>query len=1343
MRRSFAFALSMIALVVLAGFGAASALAAGAISGTVTDAATGDPISPAFAYISQQNGSGWTQVDVGTTGTDGSYVVHWLQPGTYRVHFVAFGYGDRYFDGRSTWSESDPVVVADGQTTQGIDARMDLAPATVSGRVRDMDGQGVPGIRVRLIDSVTLATLGEVTTDGQGLYTISVARGSLHLYGKVEFTDPNGTFRAQYYPGAATLETAGIIWLVPGSSTVACDAELSMDPTGEIRGVVRGAEGAALPGIQVEAILASRSTTLATSVTTAAGAYAFTGLPVGQHTTYKLRFTDPAGQYLTEYYRRRTTLASAAAIPVGPGTSATLDADLRLKPVTPSVTGITGLVSTTLPDQQAWYSRSDATFSWAAVPGLSFYRFVLDGSETTPAVLDPGGQTYATTLAAQRLVPHSELGTGIWPDSLTAADLDADGDGDIVVADSYDDTIGVFLGDGTGALSPRVDYPVGTYAHAPVVVDMDGDGVLDVVVASRGPDPFADDAGRIAVLLGKGDGTLADPVMYSAPGPYALAVADLDGDGDPDVAATSIGTACVAVLTGNGDGTLAAAVTYPAGKRPFSVVATDLDGDDAQDLVVANEEDSTLGVLSGNGDGTFAAQITYDVMQNPCGLVADDFDGDGRVDIAVANDGYPSAVSVLRGAGDGSLLDPIDTQAPPNMQTLTGGRTAAGQPFVVAGCPGQQKVQVFSAFGASGFSQVSGWSAGLGPWAAAVGRIDGDAEPDIVVANVSSESLSVLLRDAGGFRRVGGLQTGADPVAVATGDVDGDGRADMITADSGADGVSVFRGDGAGGVLSSSTLAVGDEPADVATADLDGDGTLDIVTADRVSVLLGAGHGEFTAAIGYAAGDGPSSVLADDVDGDGSPDLLVTDEAADSVGVLKGAGDGTFGLPAPVAVGDAPVGLALADLDDDGHDDLVVAEQGSGSVGVRLGDGTGGFAGGDSMFVGWGVDSVGVSDVDRDGIPDVVATAPDHGSLAVLLGCGDGGLQAATYSAAGVDPAALALADFNGDALDDAIVTNRSEKSVSVLLARPDGGFDQPFGTSVTGWAPVALAVSDVDDDTYPDVVVAQGRYGSDCPSSDTIAIMVNTAASPSVTCPVPYDGEWFFHVQAVAPGGFAGPVSTYAVRVDTTPPITDATAPDGWADGGDSVQLDAADLPEEVASPLPTRAAGHGAATTKTSGVAGSQYSLDGGSTWTSGSRFSVDRLAKALGDGIHAIPYRSVDRAGNVEDAKTVTVRADTRAPSVRIRSAACARGRATVVVRVTDPQPCAGSAKLQFIVRSRSGRVILRQSGGSVRTGSWVPVRFPCRIAKGAYRCSVTVTDAAGNRQVKPPSVDLKVR
>jgi hypothetical protein len=122
-----------------------------------------------------------------------------------------------------------------------------------------------------------------------------------------------------------------------------------------------------------------------------------------------------------------------------------------------------------------------------------------------------------------------------------------------------------------------------------------------------------------------------------------IAVADLNGDGKPDLAVTNYESDDVGVLIGNGDGTFQPAATYGSGgDGPHSVAVADLNGDSKPDLVVANtlvwQAGVQVGVLLGDGDGTFPTTVTYDSDGlDPLSVAVADVNGDGAPDVLVAS----------------------------------------------------------------------------------------------------------------------------------------------------------------------------------------------------------------------------------------------------------------------------------------------------------------------------------------------------------------------------------------------------------------------------------------------------------------------------------------------------------------------------------------------------------------------------------------------------------------------------------------------------------------------------------------------------------------------------------
>ena len=115
------------------------------------------------------------------------------------------------------------------------------------------------------------------------------------------------------------------------------------------------------------------------------------------------------------------------------------------------------------------------------------------------------------------------------------------------------------------------------------------------------------------MLLNSGDGTFTTSVDRESGVSDSLAVAELNGDGKPDLALSF--RDLMTLRIGNGDGTFVPFGTeYPKddGSNPsYMVAAADLNGDDKPDLAVTRQEEQTLSTLISNGDGTFSAPVNY------------------------------------------------------------------------------------------------------------------------------------------------------------------------------------------------------------------------------------------------------------------------------------------------------------------------------------------------------------------------------------------------------------------------------------------------------------------------------------------------------------------------------------------------------------------------------------------------------------------------------------------------------------------------------------------------------------------------------------------------------------
>jgi hypothetical protein len=361
------------------------------------------------------------------------------------------------------------------------------------------------------------------------------------------------------------------------------------------------------------------------------------------------------------------------------------------------------------------------------------------------------------------------------------------------------------------------------------------------------------------------------------------------------------------------------------------------------------------------------------------------------------------------------------------------------------------------------------YSTGTGPAAIAVGDLNQDGWQDLVTANSTDNTVSILLgRGDGTFAAHVDYATGKGPSSVAIADLNGDGKLDLVVTNATDNTVSVLKGNGDGTFQAHTDRAANALPQSVAVADLNHDQKADLVLVNapansaqgNISVLIGNGDGTFHNPVQYAAAVGTTSLTVADLNSDGTPDIVVanSDTAHVTTGALNvfiGKGDGTFRAGTTYDIGLGASSVAVADLNDDGKLDLIVSTfarstiPGPDSVTVLLGNGDGAFGQANTFSTDAG-GSIIAADFDGDGQTDVAVASPSTNTLCLLLGAGDGTFRSQTAFGSGNSPGGLAAGDFNGDGHIDLVTPNLKSDSVGLLLGNGDGTFQTRIDYAVS-----------------------------------------------------------------------------------------------------------------------------------------------------------------------------------------------------------------------------------------------------------------------------------------------------
>lgn len=716
---------------------------------------------------------------------------------------------------------------------------------------------------------------------------------------------------------------------------------------------------------------------------------------------------------------------------------------------------------------------------------------------------------------------HTIVTDAYHPEHTACADMDGDGDLDLVVAQAGNvdaPKVSVLFNQGDGSYAAAVNHDAPGQTAEVVLEDFDGDGDVDAAFAQS----YNGAAGsRVLYYQNFGDGSLLPYVSYTVgTGPTGIVAADVDVDGDQDlICANNFWLQeDVTVLYNNGAGVFPTRIDFPiTGENPREIAAGDLNGDGAPELVVTLEDgDPAFAVLINDGFGSYSAPIFHSTGYAafyPAGVAVADVDRDGDADVLYGTDrngstGYILAFALFRNDGSGTL-GPVESV--PVGQSFgvindfaVDDVTGDGWPDVLGTVRnGYQGFVLVPGDGAGGFAAPMSYRAGEYSRGVTTADVDNDGDPDAIVTNSASNTITVHANDGSGFSFPPHVELGAYIEETVAGDLDLDGDIDLLTAD--FDGFVVLDNQGDGSFVKSEQPSSG-QKIHMKLRDLDGDGDLDVIFGG-VGRALNDGTGTFGPVTSFPVFSVTDDVDTLDLDNDGDLDAVVTATHLTEAGfyVLENDGAGNFGTP--VFFGSPLINstgrVVTGDFTHDGNEDVVATEWDS--LWLWPGNGSGGFSAPIERTLGTaGAAYLAAGDFDEDGTLDLATShwgsAPEGQALNVVLGNGDGTFSAATtylamFSRWKGGVAGLSAADVDGDGRLDLVGGARAANDVAIFLGQGDGTFAREQRYGVDGevqW----VATGDFDLDGRADVAVRLADFDD---GTGGIAVLLGAESSPFV----------------------------------------------------------------------------------------------------------------------------------------------------------------------------------------------------------------------------------------------------
>jgi hypothetical protein len=336
---------------------------------------------------------------------------------------------------------------------------------------------------------------------------------------------------------------------------------------------------------------------------------------------------------------------------------------------------------------------------------------------------------------------YNVIPVGQGPAHLLTADLNRDGNADIVSANSKDSTLSILYGKGDGTFQEPLNIPIPMEPTFLAVADFNNDDIPDIVVNAKGANAFV-------TLMGKGDEAFRTPQKHpTGRVPLAVIVGDFNQDGKMDIAVT-LTFDKMEIHLGNGNGFFKKGDTYLTGSRSFSGVAHDFNGDGKTDIALAasSSNASSIRIFRGNGDGTFQKPLRLANGLVPLALIKKDMNDDGVMDLVCTS-----------GKGDNMFL--------------------------------------FISNGDGTFQKEIAFSGGGGPIALVAEHFNDDDRMDVAVANSRGSNFSLIIRQPDGrfkFPTRDYVVAGGTPLAITSGDYNNDGMMDIAIASNAKHTVEIY-----------------------------------------------------------------------------------------------------------------------------------------------------------------------------------------------------------------------------------------------------------------------------------------------------------------------------------------------------------------------------------------------------------------------------------------------------------------------------------------------------------------------------------------------------------------------
>ncbi|MCC9137618.1 FG-GAP-like repeat-containing protein [Pontibacter silvestris] len=769
---------------------------------------------------------------------------------------------------------------------------------------------------------------------------------------------------------------------------------------------------------------------------------------------------------------------------------------------------------------------------FSIIPASNFVYFgtvratILAATETTLQVIVPVGATYqpisvtTNNLTGYSNHPflvtfadgnapfsttsfHPEIGltAGRYPHSISLADFNLDGMSDLLVSRGSSNTVSVFpntSSDTDLSFGAKLDFEATGSDHAGSATgDLDGDGKLDFVLTNN--------IGLHSISIFRNTSTtstisFASKLDFPADNaPYSVAIGDLNGDGKPDLAVGNNGSNKVSLYKNTsmpGSISFEEKVDLVVGSNVYGVAISDLDGDAKPDLTITSQGSKSGIYIMRNisTDGfLFDAPVNYVTATGLFTISTGDLDGDSKPEVIAASAPSNSLIVLKNISTEGSI------SFHPQQSFTTGSYTVCasiadlngdGKPDLVSSDRMSNQVSALrntSTVGNLSFDAPIHYGVGDVPVYVSTGDLNGDSRPDIIAANSSAATVSVLINQIG--------TNVAPSISSFTPTSGTNGTTVTITGSNFTGATEVYFGD-----VAASSFIVNSATSISAIVGAGASGSISVTGKNGTATLAGFSFGvptinSFTPASGPAeslvtiSGTNFNPIASENIVFFGAVKAAVRSASATQLDVIVPAG-ATY-QPISVTTNNLTAYSSQPFMQTFSTDNTTITNS-SFSVAANYGVGTYPTA-------------VSIADINDDGKADIITVNGVGNTISVLKNNSSSGAIAFNSRLdfnTGPDPRKLAIGDLDGDGKPDIVVNNinsGNESTISVFRNTSTSGTIS-FASKTdynTGNGSIGVAIADMNKDGKPDIIVSSGNSGM-------FSIFKNTTVSPGAISMAP-----------------------------------------------------------------------------------------------------------------------------------------------------------------------------------------------------------------------------------------------